>query len=75
MQPAGLSVPPWQVRFAEPATVHWPVQVMLQVPAPQFTEEPTPTVCVQDLPLHATWQLAPHEPVQVASPLQLKLQL
>jgi hypothetical protein len=58
-------VPPPQVRFALPATVQAPWQVMLQVPVVQDTSAPMPTVCVQDAPLHWTLQLGPQVPEQV----------
>lgn len=69
-------VPPPQVSLSVPraVTLHWPVQVMLQVPAAQTTELPAPTVWVHELPLQLTLQLAPQVPVQVAVEPQLKLQ-
>lgn len=47
---------------------------MLHVPEPHTTELPAPTVCVQELPLQLTLQLAPQVPVQLAVEPQLKLQ-
>ncbi len=51
-----------------------PSQVMLQIPLPQETFEPAPTVCVHCLPTQATSQFEPQLPVHVASVLQLNLQ-
>jgi hypothetical protein len=47
-------------------TVQVPSQVMLHVPALHTTFEPSPTVCVHEVPVQVTLQPAPQVPVQVA---------
>ncbi|MCC7388540.1 MAG: hypothetical protein IT431_07205 [Phycisphaerales bacterium] len=51
------------------------MQVTLHAPPPQETDDPAPTVCVQDWPLQTIWQLSPQAPEQLASALQVSLQL
>jgi len=55
-----------QVSFtSSPATAQLPVQVMLQAPAEQLMDEPSPASTVQLLPEQETLHFAPHLPEQV----------
>ena len=75
LQPAPFDVvSPAQVTVAEPATVHAPLHVMLQLPPVQTTLDPAPTVCVHEVPEHVTLQFAPQVPVHVAFDSQLNRQ-
>jgi hypothetical protein len=63
---------PLQVTVAPlPLTAQPPLQVKLQVPEPHETLEFGPTLMVQEVPSHVTWQESAQLPVQVEPAAQV----